>query len=132
MRRLACLLIATGCGDNLPPPEPCAAYVRPPRPASIGCGDPADPMTLVPCDTGSALVGAWTIDAEGLPAYALGVDERCDEAAHAYSPRKRPIRDPLHVVGDGFGTVAMARSQPRAATRCSRWSPTRWTRGSAR
>src|SRR4029077_13900499 len=73
-----------------------------------GCADPADPMTLVPCDTGSAIVGSWSIDDDGLPAFDLAIDERCDDAATAYSPSPRLIRDPLHVVGDGHGLVAMA------------------------
>src|SRR4051794_255084 len=105
MRRL--LVVLAACGDTHPAPATCADYVRPTR-TPIGCGDPQDPATLVPCDTGSALAGAWTIDAQGLPAYDFLVDERCDEAATAYSPMPRPPRDPLHVVGDGFGTVAMA------------------------
>jgi len=102
------VLLATACGDNAPDPRSCAVYARPERAASIGCGDPSEPGALVACDTGGALAGTWAIDAEGLPAYDLLVDERCDEAATAYSPRDRPLRDPVHVIGDGFGTVAMA------------------------
>ena len=102
------VLLVVGCGDNtVVDPASCAGYVHPTR-ASVGCGDPSDPMTLVPCDTGSALTGAWAIDDDGLPAYDFLVDERCDEAAHAWSPSPRPLRDPLHVIGDGYGTVAMA------------------------
>lgn len=103
------LLALAGCGDNLrPDPTSCAGYVRPERPAAVGCGDPIDPFTLVACDTGSALAGQWTIDRAGLPAYDLLVDERCDDAAVAWSPRAAPPRDPIHVLGDGLGTVAMA------------------------
>jgi len=106
------VMMAAACGAPDAPidPQSCAAYVRPARPASVGCTDPSDPFTLVPCDTGSALAGAWTIDADGLPAYDLLVDERCDDAATAYTPRRadRAIRDPWHVVGDGYGMVAMA------------------------
>jgi hypothetical protein len=107
MRYTLVLVALVACGDNADP-NSCAVYTRPERPAAIGCGDPDDPRTLVACDTGSALAGTWAIDGEGLPAYDLYVDERCDAAATAYSPRPRPIRDPIHVVGDGFGTVAMA------------------------
>jgi hypothetical protein len=84
---LLCMLIA--CGDNATDPRSCALYARPERLASVGCGDPMDPHTLVACDTGSALAGAWTIDAAGLPACDLLIDERCDAAAAAtaYSPR---------------------------------------------
>jgi hypothetical protein len=106
------LVVLAACGSDRAPldPQSCAAYVRPPRPASVGCADPADPSALVPCDTGSADAGAWAIDADGLPAYDLLVDERCDDAATAYSPRRadRQLRDPWHVVGDGYGIVAMA------------------------
>ena len=106
------VMMAAACGADDAPvdPQSCAAYVRPPRAASVGCADPSDPFMLVPCDTGSALAGAWTIDPDGLPAYDLLVDERCDDAATAYSPRRadRQIRDPWHVVGDGYGMVAMA------------------------
>jgi len=112
MKQTWLVMMAAACGSERAPADPqsCAAYVRPARPASVGCADPSDPFTLVPCDTGSALAGAWTIDADGLPAYDLLVDERCDDAATAYSPRRadRQIRDPWHVVGDGYGMVAMA------------------------
>ena len=110
MRRLGlAVLVVAACGDNVvPDPGSCVGYVRPPRPAPIGCGDPTDPFALVGCDTGSALAGVWAIDADGLPAYDLLVDERCDDATVAWSPRKTPPRDPIHVIGDGFGTVAMA------------------------
>jgi hypothetical protein len=109
MRNALVVLVLVGaCGDNSAPDRSCAVYQRPERPVAVGCGDPSDPRTLVECDTGSALIGSWAIDAEGLPAYDLLVDQRCDEAATAYSPRAQPLRDPLHVIGDGFGTVAMA------------------------
>ncbi|MBS1123173.1 MAG: Cellobiose phosphorylase [Deltaproteobacteria bacterium] len=101
-------ILGAACGDNAAEPSACAVYQRAERPPTVGCGDPSDPQTLVACDTGSALAGVWAIDDEGLPAYDLLVDERCDDAATAYSPRPRPIRDPIHVIGDGFGTVAMA------------------------
>ena len=106
MRRLLILLAA--CGDNTPDDNSCAVYARPERAVSTGCGDPTDPRTLVACDTGDADIGAWAIDDDGLPAFDLLVDQRCDPAATAYSPRKQPLRDPLHVVGDGQGLVAMA------------------------
>src|SRR5260221_3668366 len=102
------VVLLAACGDDVPDPNSCDRYVRPPRPATIGCGDPSDPSTLVPCDTGSALAGVWTIDADGLPAYDLLVDERCDDAVRGYSPAPRPLHDPVHVVGDGYGMVAMA------------------------
>src|SRR5690242_14691573 len=101
MRYLAVILLGAAAGGDNAHPDPfsCAAYERPPAPAAIGCGDPSDTMTLVPCDTGSAIVGGWAIDGDGLPAFDLAIDERCDDAATAYSPSPRPMRDPLHVVG---------------------------------
>ncbi|HEU0033792.1 MAG TPA: hypothetical protein VFQ53_24360 [Kofleriaceae bacterium] len=102
------LVVGTACGDEPVDPNSCNVYQRPERAAAVGCGDPSDPRTLVACDLGSGLAGTWTIDGDGLPAYDFQIDERCDDAATAYSPRPRPIRDPIHVVGDGFGTVAMA------------------------
>ncbi|MEO8704409.1 MAG: hypothetical protein ABI867_30430 [Kofleriaceae bacterium] len=111
MKRLA-LVALVACGGDKADPTFCAVYQRPERLASVGCGDPSDPRTLVACDTGSALAGTWTIDASGLPAYDLWIDERCDAAATAYSPRDqdpaRALKDPMHVIGDGHGTVAMA------------------------
>ena len=65
-------------------------------------------MALVACALGSGHAGAWQIDAAGLPAYELRIDQRCDPAGAHWSPRPRPQRDPIHVVGDGLGTVAMA------------------------
>src|SRR2546429_2802560 len=112
MRRMvlavSCVVVAA-CGDNtIPDPSSCTGYTRPPKRASIGCADPSDPMTRVPCDTGSAISGTWSTDDDGLPAFDLAIDERCDDAPTAYSPSPRAIRDPLHVVGDGHGLVAMA------------------------
>ena len=101
-------VLLAACGDNTPDDNSCAAYARPERAVSTGCGDPADPRTLVACDTGDADIGAWAIDDDGLPSFDLLVDERCDAAATAYSPRAQPLRDPVHVIGDGEGMVAMA------------------------
>jgi hypothetical protein len=107
MRRLL-LVGLVACGDNSSTENSCASYARPERAVSTGCGDPSDPRALVACDTGGAEIGGWAIDDHGLPAFDLFVDQRCDEAATAWSPRKEPLRDPLHVVGDGLGMVAMA------------------------
>ena len=102
------IIVAAACGDNAADPNSCAVYAAPERLVSTGCGDPSDPFALVACDTGDADVGGWAIDADGLPAFDLRVDQRCDAAATAWSPRTEPLRDPLHVVGDGYGLVAMA------------------------
>jgi len=88
----------------------CAQFVVPPRPDTSACADvDADrPDQLVSCLRGSGHLGRWSVDAAGLPAYDFAVDERCDPAAHAYSPRPTPLRDPIHLIGNGRGLVAMA------------------------
>ncbi|MCW5892760.1 MAG: hypothetical protein KIT14_19785 [bacterium] len=87
----------------------CAAYTRPTL-AVAACPDPnvAAPAALAGCGAGAGHLGAWVVDADGLPAYDFAVDQRCDAAAHAFSPRPTPLRDPIHVVADGRGTIAMA------------------------
>lgn len=88
----------------------CAGYVAAgPPPASPCAGvDAGSPDTLVACTTGSGSAGTWVVDAGGLPAYDFAVDQRCDPAGAAYSPRPRPLRDPIHVLGNGRGLMAMA------------------------
>ena len=112
------LLSGVGCGGEVPvasaPAAPdrfdCEGFVVPPRSDTSACGDAdADhPDKLVTCLRGSGHLGRWSVDAAGLPAYDLAVEERCDPAAHAYSPRETPLRDPIHVIGNGRGLVAMA------------------------
>ena len=112
------LLSGVGCGGEVPvasapvPPDrfDCEGFVVPPRPDTSVCGDvEADhPDKLVTCLRGSGHLGKWSIDAAGLPAYDFTVEERCDPVAHAYSPRRTPLRDPIHVIGNGRGLVAMA------------------------
>jgi hypothetical protein len=91
-------------------PDECADFVVPARPGSGSCETPEadDPRTLVPCTTGSGWPGRWTIDTYGLPAYDFAIDQRCDPAGRAWSPRPYPLRDPVHLVGNGRGLVAMA------------------------
>jgi len=93
-----------------PPRFDCEGFVTPVRADTSACADvDADqPQTLVRCPRGSGHLGEWTGDAAGLPAYDFMVEERCDPAAHAYSPRKTPLRDPIHLIGNGRGLVAMA------------------------
>jgi hypothetical protein len=87
----------------------CDGYTSPPRPPA-SCPDVFldRPDTLVGCTTGSGDAGSWNADDDGLPAYDFLVDERCDAAASAYTPRPRPLRDPIHAVGNGRGLIAMA------------------------
>lgn len=104
--------IITAVNNALNPPSgsECAGFVVPPRADTSACDDVgADhPGTLVRCLRGSGHLGQWDIDEAGLPAYDFTVEERCDPAAHAYSPRKTPLRDPIHLIGNGRGLVAMA------------------------
>ena len=94
-------------------PDECAGFVVPARPDTSACADlapDADPTALVACAYGSGNAGAWALDGAGLPAYDLAVDERCDPVGRAYSPRPRPQRDPVHLLGNGRGLMAMARA----------------------
>ncbi len=107
-----CDACAADCGavtDACLAASSCAAYARPPHPPAT-CPDVTldRPDVLTSCTSGSGDAGSWTVDADGLPAYDLLVDERCDAAATAYSPRPRPLRDPIHVIGNGRGLMAMA------------------------
>lgn len=92
------------------PPDPCLGFVVPARPDTSRCDDVdvAHPDVLATCLLGSGYAGAWTVDADGLPAYDFALEERCDPAARAYSPRSYPLRDPIHGIGNGRGLVAMA------------------------
>jgi hypothetical protein len=110
-------LVACGEGsDSSAVPAPmadrfdCEGFVVPARSDLSACGevDAETPQRLVSCERGSGHLGRWSVDAAGLPAYDFGVEERCDPAAHAYSPRTTPLHDPIHLVGNGRGLVAMA------------------------
>jgi hypothetical protein len=88
----------------------CTGFVPPPRLDTSACGDVnADqPEQLAACLRGSGRLGRWSVDAAGLPAYDFTVEQRCDPVTQAYSPRKTPLRDPIHLIGNGRGLVAMA------------------------
>ena len=116
---MLCLLVAValgGCGGEIAstPAEPerfdCEGFAVPPRPDTSACADvdASDPTRLVACLRGSGHLGKWAVDSTGLPAYDFAVEQRCDPAAHAYSPRATPLRDPIHAIGNGRGLVAMA------------------------
>jgi hypothetical protein len=104
--------IVVAVNNVLTPPVPdiCEGFVVPQRPDTSACDDVAadQPEALVRCLRGSGHLGHWSVDAAGLPAYDFTVEERCDPAAHAYSPRTTPLRDPIHLIGNGRGLVAMA------------------------
>ena len=93
-----------------PSPIPVTALSCRQRADTSACDDVnADqPEALARCLRGSGHLGRWSVDAAGLPAYDFTVEERCDPAAHAYSPRTTPLRDPIHLIGNGRGLVAMA------------------------
>lgn len=93
------------CVDGLD----CIAYARP-TPAIAPCGDvdASQPDVLNACLFGSGHLGTWAVDGAGLPAYEFAVDQRCDPVARAYSPRAYPLRDPIHLIGNGRGLMAMA------------------------
>ena len=88
----------------------CEGFVIPVRDDTSACDDVSadQPEALGRCLRGSGHLGRWSVDAAGLPAYDFTVEERCDPAAHAYSPRQTPLRDPIHLIGNGRGLVAMA------------------------
>ncbi len=88
----------------------CEGFITPSRADTSACGDvnAEQPDQLVSCLRGSGHLGQWAIDAARLPAYDFTVEQRCDPAAHAYSPRTTPLRDPIHLIGNGRGLVAMA------------------------
>ncbi len=102
--------IVAAVNHALSPPGICDGFVVPPRVDTSACEDVSadQPEVLVRCLRGSGHLGQWSVDAAGLPAYDFMVEERCDPAAHAYSPRKTPLRDPIHLIGNGRGLVAMA------------------------
>lgn len=135
LRLLVALLLVSACGDDDvgdastdaasdasdagvdaadARPDPCADFVVPERPDRSRCGDPDadDPTAFVECERGSGWAGVWTRDSNGLPAYDLTVEQRCDPAAQSWTSRREgernPWRDPIHLVGNGRGVVAMA------------------------
>lgn len=123
--RAALALLAVAC-DPAPPPadagtdggadarvsDPCEGFVVPERPDVSSCEDvdPERPDLLVACLYGSGHAGRWVVDGEGLPGYDLAIEQRCDPAGMHWSPRPSPEGDPLHLVGNGRGLVAMARA----------------------
>lgn len=123
MRRFLLALLLVACDGPAPEdagvdasapdagaPDVCEGFVVPARPDVSSCDDvdAASPEILVACLYGSGHAGTWTIDDDGMPAYDLAIDQRCDPAGGHWSPRPDPQRDPLHLIGNGRGLVAMA------------------------
>ncbi len=112
-------LCTEACGSPEATPEPeapgtpartCADLPLPTRSDESDCADvdASNPEALGRCLLGSGHAGAWAVDADGLPAYDFHVEERCDPVAEHWSPRSTPQRDPVHLIGNGRGLVAMA------------------------
>ncbi|MBI2896637.1 MAG: hypothetical protein HYY06_23975 [Deltaproteobacteria bacterium] len=99
-------------GPEAAAPAECEGFVVPERPGRSDCPEPDvdRPDQLAGCVLGSGHAGSWVIDGDGLPAYDFAVDERCDPAGQHWSPRPDPQRDPVHLIGNGRGLVAMARA----------------------
>lgn len=70
--------------DDAPGPASLEKASDPPYvPAPESCSAPAldRPTAFVPCTTGGGIFGAWTLDADGMPAYDYGLDQNADERA---------------------------------------------------
>jgi hypothetical protein len=115
---IGALLAACGNGAQAPsdgtggsPTEvTCADLGEPARADTTRCDDvdATSPSSLVTCRKGSGWAGVWTIDSHGLPAFDFTAEQRCDRAAQHWSPRPTIQRDPIHLIGNGRGLVAMA------------------------
>ena len=103
-----------GLADGGAASDLCADFPVPMRDAVEDCDDVdvEAPAALVRCGRGSGWAGRWAVDDFGLPAYDFQIDQRCDGAGQSYSPRRppqrSPLRDPLHLIGNGRGLVAVA------------------------
>ncbi len=98
--------LVAACGDNQPDPFDCAHYRRPKIVEPTACAPPnaARPSALTPCALGGGNFGQWAIDDVGLPAFELRGDYRCE-----ITPTQLGVlEDPVHIVGDGYGTMAIA------------------------
>lgn len=109
---LAAGLMMASCGgdDDDQTADLCEGFSVPQRPDTSACAevDADAPDKLLACGVGSGHAGRWVVDVDGLPAYELMVDQRCDPAAQSWSPGPRTQRDPVHLLGNGRGLVAMA------------------------
>ncbi len=65
-------------------------------------------MALRECLKGSGHMGSWAVDSDGLPAFDFSLEQRCDEAAAHLTSSGLLQSDPVHLIGNGRGLVAMA------------------------
>ena len=104
------LAVAVGSACSGDGSDLCSGFEAPSR-LDISACDPLDldsPQNLARCLRGSGHAGLWTVDPDGLPAYQFMAEQRCDEAAQHWSPRGGLMADPVHLVGNGRGVVAIA------------------------
>lgn len=107
---LCVALVACGGDDDDVAVDLCAGFTAPARVDLDSCADidVSAPGKLFECSTGSGYAGRWAVDADGLPAYDFEIEQRCDPAGQSWSPASEPLRDPVHLIGNGRGLVAMA------------------------
>lgn len=109
-------LCAAACGASEDGEDPidygalCEGFTPPDRDGASTCADIdlSQPDLLASCLEGSGYAGAWAVDADGLPAYDLAVEHRCDPAGYIESPATGERHGPVHLVGNGRGVVAVA------------------------
>jgi hypothetical protein len=104
---VAVFLVACGGGGGGAGVATCEEYSIPGRANPDSCDDVSldEPTDLVDCAYGAGYAGRWTSDEHGMPAYELQVEHRCDQAGQHATPL---ANGPVHLVGNGRGTVAVA------------------------
>ncbi len=60
------------------------------------------------CLIGGGHAGQWAVDEHGLPAFDFGIEHRCDSVARVESSSGVAQSDPVHLIGNGRGTMALA------------------------
>jgi hypothetical protein len=98
-------LAACGSGSGI-----CADFDNPKRTLAAECAaaNPESPTALAECLKGGGHAGAWAVDEHGLPAFDFGIEHRCDSVAEVQSSSGATQSDPVHLIGNGRGTVALA------------------------
>ena len=96
---------ACGSGSGV-----CADFNDPKRELAVDCANAnvGDPSALSECLKGSGRAGAWSVDAHGMPAFDFGIEQRCDSRARVQTSQGEQQDDPVHLIGNGRGMVAMA------------------------